>query len=112
MILRTDPLTKMVSDLEMVARLAPPGETLHLSSMKAPPKSLQQLGLGDDYDGINATWVTHPDYSGAAGDILFGNKSRAWGLWLGTEKSLEGFCPGCRRAHVGTNAIFFVGPRG
>jgi hypothetical protein len=103
---------EMVSDLERVGKLSAESGTNYLSGAKAPPKSLQQLGLGNDYAGGSAQWVSFPDYRGVIADIEFGNKIRVWGLHFGPEKSLSEFCPNCRRVRVGQNAFFFLGSRG
>jgi hypothetical protein len=102
--------SQMVLDLKSIAIPYPEGDTV--PSRKVPPKSVQRLGLGHDFGVMNAWIVDAPGYPGVKAEVLFGYKSRAWGLWVGPEISLLGFCPGCRHVLVASNAFFFVGPRG
>ncbi len=101
---------QVISDIQRIA--SPTSDGGHMSSRKGAPKSVQQLGLGEDFRGINAWAETSSNYPGVRGDVLFGYKSRSWGLWLGPEERLDDFCPGCWRAPVASKAYFFVGPRG
>jgi hypothetical protein len=103
---------EMIADLEKVGKLSAESGTNYLSGAKAPPKSLQQLGLGNDYAGGSAHTVNFPNYSGVIADIEFGSKIRVWGLHFGPEQALSEFCPGCRRVRVGPNAFFYTGSRG
>ena len=102
---------QMVSDMRQIASPTPDGGYMP-GSNKAPPVSVRELGLGDDYTGMHAWVESSSGYPGVRGDVLFGYKFRAWGLWLGPDASLDHFCPGCRRALVAPKAFFFVGPRG
>jgi hypothetical protein len=113
--LRTIPASawpEMIADLEKVGTLSAESGTNYLSGAKAPPKSLQQLGLGNDYAGGSAHIASFPNYSGVIADIEFGNKIRVWGLHFGPEKALSEFCPNCRGVRVGPNALFYMGSRG
>ena len=101
---------QIISDMQQIA--SPTQDGGYMPSKKAAPKSVHQLGLGEDFSCIHAWVAPSSDYPGVAGDVLFGYKSRNWGLWLGPEKSLDSFCPGCRRVLVAPKAFFFVGPRG
>ena len=101
---------QIISDVQRIASPTPDGG--YMPTKNAAPKSVHELGLGDDFGCIHAWVESSSDYPGVRGDVLFGYKSRSWGLWLGPEKSLDSFCPGCRRALVAPKAFFFVGPRG
>lgn len=107
-----DAWSQMILDLERVARLSAETGTNYLSSAVPPPMSLRQLGLGNDYAGGSGHLVNSPEYTGVAADIEFGNKVRVWGLHVGSEMSLNEFCPDCRHRRVGPNAFFYVGSRG
>jgi hypothetical protein len=103
--------SQIISDMQQLARSTPDAGYLP-AIRKSPPMSVRQLGLGDDY-GCMHVWADNSTaYPGVKGDVLFGYKSRSWGLWLGPEESLNRFCPGCRRSLVAPKAYFFVGPRG
>jgi hypothetical protein len=100
--------SEMVLELEKTGKESIESGTNDLAGTKAPPKSLQQLGLGNDYVGGSA----HSGDFGNKGIIVnieFGNKVRVWGLRLGPEKALIEFRPNCRFVRVGQNAFFYVG---
>jgi hypothetical protein len=101
--------SQMVSDLKRIAIPYHDGaESVH----RTPPESVRLLGLGFDFGVMNAWVVDAPGYPGLKAEVLFGYKSRNWGLWVGPEQSLLGFCPACMHAQVASNAFFFTGPRG
>jgi hypothetical protein len=102
---------RMVSDMRQMAKSNP--DAFYLPANKyPPPMSVRKLGLGDDYSCMHVCAESSAAYPGVRGDVLFGYKVRNWGLWLGPEKSLNRFCPGCRRTLVAPKTYFFVGPRG
>jgi hypothetical protein len=107
----TNAWANMISDMQQIASPTADGGYIP-KNKKALPSSVRELGLVDDYGCIHAWSDSSPAYPGVRGDVLFGYKSRMWGLWLGPEDSLDRFCPGCRRAPVAPKAFFFVGPSG
>ena len=109
--MRPSTWAQMISDMQEIARSTPDAGYLPVSK-RVPPMSVRKLGLGDDYGCMHIWAENSAAYPGVKGDVLFGYKSRSWGLWLGPEDSLKRFCPGCRRAVVASKAFFFVGPRG
>jgi hypothetical protein len=100
----------MISDMQQIASSTV--DSYIPKSKKAPPSSVRELGLVEDYGCMHVWADSSPAYPGVKGDVLFGYKSRSWGLWLGPENYLDSFCPGCRRVLVAPKAFFFVGPRG
>jgi hypothetical protein len=107
-----DAWPQMISDLEGFGRQAAESGAYHLPGPEKVPSSLRQLGLGQDFMGGPCQMYHSEEYSGVIASIEFGVKPRRWGLCLGTEHYLVGRFPGCWHASVGTNAFFFVGPRG
>jgi hypothetical protein len=102
---------QMVSDLEEIGRRAAESGTNSLSSRTPIPKSLQQLGLREDYSGgMGNVWNTK-DCAGAVGGVVFGCKVRRWGLCVGPEKIAEEFCRGGGYIPVAPDAYFFFGTK-
>jgi hypothetical protein len=103
--------SKMVSDLEGIGTHAAQSGVTSVSSQTPLPKSLQQLGLASEYSGGMGNVWKASEYTGPVASVLFGYKSRSWGLCVGPES----FASRCARKgnyiHVASNAYFFCGPR-
>jgi hypothetical protein len=102
----------MAADLQSVAEASLASGTNYLSGSKAPPVSLQELGVGGDYMGGAAHHVERPNYKGTVAEIEFGNKLRVWGLFCGPEILLHEFCPKCKYVSIQQHVFFYVGSRG
>lgn len=102
---------QMVSDLETIGREVAQKGNNRLPWPVAPRESLHQLGLRQDYSGGMSSVLNSPEYSGVFAFIVFGNKVRSWGLFLGTERHVKKYCRGGTYTRVAPNAFFFVGSR-
>jgi len=104
---------QMVSDLENLGRQSVEADGSYRSfHSRTLPPSLRQLGSGQDYLGGSGQMVTYSDYTGILAQVVFGYKSRTWGLVVGPERAVESYCPRCERIQVAPNAYFFVGAKG
>jgi len=104
---------RLVSDLQSLGRHATEtGVPVMMGKRQPIPRSLHQLGLGYDYIGAGGQLFESDEYTGVVADVEFGVKVRRWGLYVGPKSRLEERWRGCLHARVGTNAYFFVGPRG
>jgi hypothetical protein len=102
---------QMVSDLEEIGRQAAASGTNSLSSRIPLPRSLQQLGLREDYGGGMGNVWNSPEYTGPVAGVVFGNKVRHWGLCVGPETLAKEFCRGGSYVQVASNAYFFFGTK-
>jgi hypothetical protein len=100
---------QMISDFGQMAKDAARSGTNYLSSRTPLPRSLQQLGLGEDYTGgMGNVWNT-TQYTGPVGGVVFGNRVRRWGLCIGPEQIAKEFCHNGSYSLVGSNAYLFFG---
>jgi hypothetical protein len=102
---------RMASDLEVFGRQMTETGINYLPTTESPPKSLQRLGLGEDYKGGVCNIWNASDYSGVFAIIAFGYKGRSWGLCLGPEMRAKEYCRRGKYVNVASNAYFFCGPR-
>jgi len=99
---------EMVTDLEALGRQAA-NANKELPQRKPLPKSLQRLGMQVDYKGGMGNVWNSPDYEGVFANIIFGYKSRCWGLFLGPASRAKTYCQGGACIRVAPNAFFFIG---
>ncbi len=102
---------EMVSDLEALGRATTERGQNYLSMEQPPPQSLRRLGLGVDYKGGICNVWDYPEYKGVFAIIVFGYKTRSWGLCLGPERRAQNYCKGGVCIPVASNAYFFCGSR-
>jgi hypothetical protein len=102
---------RMVSDLETLGRETTEQGKNYLSMARPPPQSLRRLGLGVDYKGGICNVWDYPEYHGVFAIIVFGYKTRGWGLCLGPERKARDYCKGGVCIQVASNAFFFLDAR-
>jgi hypothetical protein len=75
-------------------------------ALVSPPKSFDPLGLLSDFRG------GHAGIDSGNPTVVYGVKSRRWGLVIGSSDFSHGEWSFFKRVQVGDNAWFFAGPDG